>query len=133
MNSMYDDVAEFHRKVLQLEDAREPFLPHYAWLEERARFLQEELTEFIFAALASNLVDITDALLDTVYVALGTLHMMGIPVQQCWDAVQHANMQKVRGTTKRGNAIDAVKPEGWVGPEATIKKVIQDARESSYD
>lgn len=131
MSSMYDDVAEFHRKVLQLEDAKEPFLPPYAWLEERARFLREELAEFMFAAQTSHIVDITDALLDIIYVALGTLHMMGIPVQQCWDAVQHANMQKVRGTTKRGNVIDAAKPEGWVGPEATIQKVIQDACKSS--
>lgn len=131
MSSMYNDVAEFHRKVLQLEDAKKPFLPDYSWLHERYWFLMEEVEEFMLAAQSSNLVDITDALLDTIYVALGTLHMMGIPVQQCWDAVQHANMQKVRGTTKRGNAIDAVKPDGWVGPEATIHKVIQDARKSS--
>ncbi len=132
MRSMYEDVAKFHQQVLGLPDAEKPFLPDYSWLHERYQFLMEEVEEFMLAADAENLVGMADALLDTIYVALGTLHMMGIPVQQCWDAVQKANMAKVRGTTKRGNLIDARKPMGWVGPETEIRKAIEDAAKTNH-
>jgi predicted HAD superfamily Cof-like phosphohydrolase len=49
---------------------------------------------------------------------------MGIPVQDCWNLVQKANMAKVSGVTKRGNAIDAIKPDGWIGPEQGIAAII---------
>jgi hypothetical protein len=41
--------------------------------------------------------------------------------------VQKANMAKVPGVTKRGMPNDAMKPEGWVGPEAEIRKAIVNA------
>lgn len=56
---------------------------------------------------------------------------MGLPFAQIWEAVQAANMRKVAGPTKRGNKIDAMKPEGWVGPEAAIARAIQ--RKADHD
>ena len=50
--------------------------------------------------------------------------MMGIKMPDVWDVVHAANMRKVRGTTKRGNKIDAAKPEGWVGPEDELRRII---------
>ena len=49
---------------------------------------------------------------------------MGIPLDKVWDVVHHANMTKVKGTTKRGIANDAMKPIGWVGPEVNIAKIL---------
>jgi predicted HAD superfamily Cof-like phosphohydrolase len=123
-NSMYDDVARFHTEILNVSAAPSPTLVSEDWLMERFRFLTEEVNEFLEAGLRGDMVGATDGLLDTVYVALGTLHMMGVPVQACWDLVQQANMAKVRGVTKRGNAIDAVKPVGWVGPEQGIAAIL---------
>jgi predicted HAD superfamily Cof-like phosphohydrolase len=70
---------------------------------------------------------VADGLADIIYVAIGTLYIMGLPGPAIWEAVQKANMSKVRGITKRGNAFDAVKPEGWTAPEADIAKAIGEA------
>lgn len=122
--SMYDDVAEFHEKVLLVKSPEMPTLVSQEWLMERFRFLTEEINEYIECGLDGDMVGVVDGLLDTVYVALGTLYQMGVPVQPCWDLIQKANMAKVSGVTKRGNAIDAIKPEGWVGPETGIAAII---------
>lgn len=58
-----------------------------------------------------------DALVDLVYVALGTAVMMGLPWQELWSDVHAANLRKVRGRTKRDMPLDLMKPEGWVGPQ----------------
>jgi len=121
--SMYDDVVEFHDKILGIEP-HGTSLVSQEWIMERFRFLTEEVQEYVEAGLSGDMVKAVDGLLDTIYVALGTLHLMGVPVQQCWDQVQKANMAKVRGVTKRGNQYDAIKPDGWVGPEAGIAAII---------
>jgi len=72
-------------------------------------------------------VGVADALADVIYVALGTAYRMGLPFDEIWGAVQAANMRKVRGLTKRGNKVDAMKPAGWVGPEAEIARAIGSA------
>lgn len=124
MPSMFDDVAEFHEKILGQPQEQSPSLVNFAFCLERFRFLQEELDEFIEAGTAGDIVRVADALADIVYVALGTAWIMNLPFDQIWAAVQRANMTKVRGTTKRGNKYDAIKPEGWVGPESAIAALI---------
>jgi predicted HAD superfamily Cof-like phosphohydrolase len=123
---MYQDVVKFHKEILDVHvDPRElPTMRSQEWLTERFRFLNEEVNEFYGDAVSGNMTGAVDGLLDTIYVALGTLYMMNVPVEACWSLVQQANMAKVRGVTKRGNAIDAVKPEGWVGPEAGISALL---------
>lgn len=133
MPSMYDDVVKFHDEILGFEQVPRPTLHTESWLLERYRFLIEETEEFYNEACRNNMVGAVDGLLDTVYVALGTLHMMGVPTQECWDAVQTANMTKRRGVTKRGNALDAIKPPGWVGPEQAIARAIAKAIDPDDD
>lgn len=123
-NSMFDDVADFHKVVLGIPHTTTPTLVSAEFALERFRFLNEEVGEYLEAAHQGDMVAAVDGLLDTIYVALGTLYFMGVPVQECWDAVHKANMAKVRGITKRGNACDAVKPPDWVGPEAEIAVAI---------
>lgn len=62
-----------------------------------------------------------DALLDLVYVAMGTAHFLGYPWQMGWRLVQRANMAKIRAKkdasdSKRGSSFDVVKPPGWTPP-----------------
>lgn len=121
--SFFEDVQLFHRQILGAE-ATAPNLLSTKSATERINFLEEELKEFRDAIRCSNLIKTADALADLVYVALGTADMMGLPFNEIWAAVQKANMSKVRGITKRGNEIDACKPEGWVGPESNIASAI---------
>lgn len=124
MPSMFDDVGEFHEKVLNLEKPIQVGLISDEFIVERSKFLDEELEEFIKAGITGDMVGVADALADIVYVALGTAWQMGLPFQSIWDLVHSANMKKRRGITKRGNINDAVKPENWVGPEAGIAALI---------
>ena len=103
-------------------------------LQFRQIFLQEELNEFLEAHDRGDLVKAFDALLDLTYVVKGTALMMGItPLQwsQGFEAVQKANMTKTRTPSalhsKRGHAFDVIKPEGWVGPEVELSRILGDA------
>ena len=124
MSSMYDDIEEFHEHVLNLEKPTQVGIISDEFILERTRFLNEEVEEFTTTGMSGDMVGVADALADIVYVALGTAWQMGIPFQAIWDVVHSANMKKVRGITKRGNKHDAVKPEGWVGPEQAIAALI---------
>ena len=122
--TIFKDVAEFHEKILDLKKLEHASLLTPEMMLERFRFLCEETNEFYTASVQGDMVKAVDGLLDTIYVAAGTLWLMGVPEQACWDLVQMANMSKVRGVTSRGNAVDAVKPEGWVAPEAGMAAVL---------
>ena len=82
----------------------------------------EELEEFVKGCEEQDLSQQADALVDLVYVALGTAIQMGLTYAwpTLWADVQRANMDKVRGVGKRGNLVDVIKPNGWVGPQTSI-------------
>ena len=124
-NKLFKDVAQFHELVLKDFAEPTPSLIGEKYCEERVSFLLEEVEEFMTATRLGDIVDVADALADIVYVALGTAYRMGLPFDEIWNAVQAANMRKIRGTTARGNKVDARKPDGWVGPEAEIARAIE--------
>lgn len=124
--SYYESVRQFHIKVLGIADTTPTFELPVAF-EQRLAFLMEELAELVKAYDEEDMVGVADALADLVYVALGTAHMMGIPFNDVFKVVHAANMQKHRGMTKRGMVYDAVKPAGWVGPEAEIEAILKGA------
>lgn len=121
----FRDVSEFHALILGVFPPSTPTLVSTDYCVERSRFLAEELTEFTECAVAGDIVGTADALADIIYVALGTAYAMRLPFDDIWRAVHTANMQKVRGSTKRGNAVDAMKPAGWQSPEPAIARAIQ--------
>ena len=122
--SVFEDVAKFHKEILKQPPAETPMLVDLAFGIERFRFMQEELDEFIAAVHNGDIVEAADGLADIIYVAAGTMYLMGLPAQEIWNAVQSANMKKVAGQTKRGNKFDAMKPEGWIPPNIAIAKAI---------
>ena len=124
--SYFEDVRKFHKEILNVDDSKPHPLPALA-MSERIKFIEEELSELSDSYVASDLTAMADAIADAVYVLLGTAHMMGLPFDQIWEAVQKANMAKVRGMTKRNVECDACKPVGWVGPEADIELAIAEA------
>ena len=92
----------------------------YNHMQFRLKFLQEELDETIAATKRNDLPEVIDGLIDLMYVAAGTLDLMGVDSQRHWDEVHRANMEKRvvqnPNTSKRGFSIDLEKPEGWVPP-----------------
>lgn len=137
----FHDVGSFHARFgLPVSDGDAHHIDPRVTLF-RLRFLIEELAEYAtavgFPFLAGvlshaaaeahvehekvDLPETADALVDLVYIALGTAHYHGIPWQAVWDEVQRANMTKVRATdetaSKRRSTLDVVKPVGWVPPD----------------
>lgn len=100
----------------------------------RTSFMQEELNEFVDAYYEKNVVKMFDALLDLTYVVKGTALFAGITSTQWalgFDCVHNANMQKQRtpngAMSKRGSALDVIKPPGWEEnhkPEPKLKKIL---------
>lgn len=125
----YEDVAAFHEKF-GLTYNGGPRLLDFDVLSFRMKFLEEELGEFIESAAEQDLPGMADALIDLVYVAMGTAYMLGLPWQQLWNEVQRANMSKVRAQSadesKRGSSLDVIKPAGWTGPD--IKRILEEAK-----
>lgn len=136
---LVEDVAEFHEKFgLLYGGPPRVLLGEIA--EFRKKFLEEELDEYRKATyqgqyavalsemmsghpagnVAAFLEHQLDALVDLVYVAIGTAQLQGFNFREAWRRVHEANMQKVRAErasdSKRGTAFDVVKPAGWLAP-----------------
>ena len=139
---LFRDIERFHEKF-ELKSTEDPGhrLPEDV-LKFRVKFLYEELGEYVAALNATVVlgylggvdgVEILDeegfnaelafdALIDLVYVALGTAFLHRFPFNEGWDRVQAANMKKVRASgnddplSKRKHNKDVVKPPGWVPP-----------------
>lgn len=127
----FQDVRDFHDKF-NVPMAAKPTLLEGETYNFRLGFMQEELQEFVQAHYDGDLATAYDSLIDLVYVAYGTAQMMGATPamwQEMWDAVQEANMSKVRATqaseSKRGTSLDVVKPAGWVSPDAKHLEIIE--------
>lgn len=120
--SNFKDVRSFYRKF-KLPVPANPVLPDLDTAEFRIGRLCEELQEFTEAVEANDLAGCADALVDLVYIAMGTAVSMGLPWEEIWAEVHRANMMKVRAThpedSRLGSDQDVVKPEGWREPNHT--------------
>lgn len=79
--------------------------------------MREELVEWQKGRAEGDLEQQLDALIDLVYVALGTAYQQGNDFNEGFRRVHAANMMKVRALkaeeSKRNSTWDVVKPEGW--------------------
>lgn len=125
MNELSKDIQAFHEKF-RLTPSDKPALLPQEVAAFRYTFLLEELTELRDAILDDDLPGVADALVDLVYVALGTAYLSGLPFDALWAEVQRANMSKIRAASaeqsKRGSSFDVVKPENWTPPQ--IREVL---------
>lgn len=129
---MMQDIKAFHEKFGLAYDGPPRELPDDV-RGFRFKFLQEELEEYRQALLDCDLEGQLDALVDLVYVALGTAYLAGLPFDAAWNEVQAANMRKVKAGpngegSKRGSPHDVVKPQFWQGPD--IARVLREAQGS---
>lgn len=117
-----EHISHFHNKFGLAYDGGPRHLP--ADLQEfRNKFLTEELDEYKLAVEERDLPKQLDALVDLIYVALGTAYYHGFDFNEAWSRVHKANMAKVRVArpedSKRSSGYDVVKPPGWTAPNLT--------------
>ena len=123
-------VAEFNSKVLNVQ-GREKGLLSAQELNYASKAVKEELAEFEQAHQQQDFIGAVDAVVDLVYFAYGFLFRMGLTedqVRKIGTIVHDCNMSKKLGhVAKRsedGSVADAVKPEGWTGPEELIAEAL---------
>lgn len=116
---MMELIERFHMKF-QLEYDGEPRQLSIALSKFRVQFLHEELKEYRDAVEKKDLEGQLDALVDLVYVALGTAYLHGFDFNEAFKRVHDANMKKVRAAattdSKRKSKFDVVKPANWKAP-----------------
>ena len=110
----FKDVIAFHKKY-KLGYSGPPRLLDHRIADIRYRHLFEELQELAQANGKRDKVRILDALVDIVYVALGTAYLQGFNFDEAWKRIHKTNMKKIRCATKR-SPLDVVKPLGWRPP-----------------
>lgn len=109
------DVRAFHEGSEQLVNER-PTWPGADVMELRFGLILEEVAELMKAVEDGDMVEVADAIADTIYVLIGTAVSMGIPLHEVWAEVQRSNMAKVEGGARRNAAGKVIKPEGWTPP-----------------
>lgn len=123
----FQDIKNFHEKF-GLEYKNGPRQLPQNLQDFRTGFLNEELTEYKTSVFCKDKEGQFDALIDLVYVAMGTAYLHGFDFEEGWKRVHAANMKKVRAKSKdqskRGTKYDVVKPLGWTAPDLSdlVKK-----------
>ena len=126
---MIASVIAFNQEVLGVQPKQQVTKLSWDDMWFTMKALNEEKEEFAQAWNDNDTVGQVDALLDSIYFALGALYKMGLSEQQIketFDTVHLANMGKRAGiSTKRNEEVtDAVKPEDWVSPEYQIRRIL---------
>ena len=135
MSKEFRDVVEFNQEIINLAPAEYLSEERLSWFknvinEELSEF-EEANTKYVNATIAKFSedtllelkADMIDAIMDLLYFAYGRLYEIGCTENDfncMWNAIQTANMSKKRGNKGRGSDDDAIKPEGWKGPEQTF-------------
>jgi len=126
--SMFQDVKDvmhYHGVPLALE----PTLPTDEEFNFRATFLDEELNELHTAFIASNIVDMADAIADLITVAMGLAASMGLPLEEVCKIVNYANLNGKEmvpnaAASKRNYAADLRKTTAFIPPEPAIARLL---------
>lgn len=126
MNREYNMVKKFHTKFNQpVANTPTPLNKYRARL--RYEWMMEEINEFLDATEKEDIVEQTDALIDTIYFALGALVEMGIMPDEPFQIVQDANMSKLweDGTPHYNAEGKVIKPPTWQDPHTKLKDAIE--------
>jgi predicted HAD superfamily Cof-like phosphohydrolase len=130
MTDILKDIDNFHKKYGFEKNEKVDIPDNSELINFRTAFLMEELAEYTNAITKKDAAGALDALVDIVYIALGTAWLFNLPFEKAWNEVQKANMSKIRAkdkTGKRGTKFDVIKPKDWKAPN--IEKIIDEERE----
>jgi predicted HAD superfamily Cof-like phosphohydrolase len=118
-NNFLEDISKFQEKFDEEYMGPPRFLP-LDLHTFKVQHIKEEIDEYIQARHDSSLVDQLDALVDILYVVIGTAYQHGFDLAEAWRRVHEGNMLKVKAQkltdSTRGSLFDIVKPPGWVKP-----------------
>ncbi len=102
MNDDFNQVGAFHRKFgldyVGPNSIDTPRLIDEELIKFRLKFLREEVDELEQAYDDNDLIAVADALVDLVYVALGTAHFHMLPWNELFNEVHETNMKKARAS-----------------------------------
>ena len=125
MSEFVDDVRTFHLAT-DVPVLASPQIPNADRILLRKRLIDEEVNVELFTAMKeNNIVEIADAIADSIYVLIGTALEYGIPLDAVWGEVQRSNMAKVdpdTGKVRRREDGKVLKSEGWTKPD--IRKAL---------
>ena len=133
-DTLIKDIDAFHKKFKFEKNDKVGIPDNNELVNFRTSFLVEELAEYTQAITKKDAAGALDALVDIVYIALGTAWLFNLPFEKAWQEVQKANMSKIRTKSKskkRGTSFDVVKPKGWRPPD--IEQVIEEEREKQNE
>jgi predicted HAD superfamily Cof-like phosphohydrolase len=84
----------------------------------RIRLLEEEFNEYLAGEVKDDIVEISDALADIIYIACGTAVSYGIPLDKVFAEVHRSNMSKLVDDQVIRRADGKIqKPQGWKPPD----------------
>lgn len=114
------DIKAF-QKAFECNVLSVPTMPVKEIQELRVKLLQEELDELKQANEDGDIIEVADALVDIMYVLLGTACEYGLvdKMEEMWDLVHNNNMNKLwpDGTVHKRSDGKVIKPEGFVKVE----------------
>ena len=103
MKKQVTQLKEFH-KAFGLPLRNTPTIMPLNEFTLRYRILTEEINELLSGYNNNDLIEVTDAIIDSMYVLIGTAVQFGIAdrLEQCFDEVHKSNMSKL---DENGNPI----------------------------
>jgi predicted HAD superfamily Cof-like phosphohydrolase len=132
MDRSWEMVKEFHKRF-GAPHAESPRLLETDRVEKRKRWIAEELDEF---RQARTIEEQADAMIDVIYLALGTLVEMGVRPGALFEIVHEANMSKLWPDGKprvRETDGKVIKPPEWKDPGPRIRLEIERQMERNKD
>ena len=111
-NNLIEDVAIFM-------DASGQTVPGPELANLYLELVREELTELAEAITTDDIVEVADAIADSVWVLLGYGLARGLPMGCIWEEVARSNLEKIGPTglvLKDANG-KVIKPAGWRPPD----------------
>jgi predicted HAD superfamily Cof-like phosphohydrolase len=124
MNKQYEMVRDFQERMGQ-PFAETPTVMSNERRENRFEYMDEELLEFYDA---KTVVDQADAMIDLIYLAIGTLVELGVKPEPLFEIVHNANMSKIWPDGKarlNPETGKVVKPPGFIRPEPLLEAEIK--------
>ena len=124
-NKEYNEVRKFH-EAFGHPAAKSPTVLSAQRAEKRYAWMLEEINEFMEATKNGDLVEQADAMIDTIYFALGTLVEMGVSPDELFYIVQEANMSKLwsDGRPHYNDMGKVIKSQGWQDPHPKLELAI---------
>ena len=121
--TMFEMVRDFHTAFGQRVGTK-PELPDANERLLRMNLMTEEYREYNNAEANNDMTNLAVELADIIYIACGTAVSYGIPLDEVFNAIHKANMDKlVDGKVIRREDGKIKKPDGW--QPADIKGILE--------